>query len=660
MEHTKDEIILNGKTVAEMNAEFLVKYDSDDKQIDYYTRLAMELYETFQIDGTFTYEGVRKNVAVWFENKREQMELFRRHPYWVEEAKAIVFTQTETRGIDYAAADTALDHLIDYVRDKLYVDGDHSILLPLRYGLHGVIDKGEEQTPFITQAFIDNFNSHLPRRAELPECLSSMLRVGTKVTRFIRKVFTQIILEGGDVYDATTLVDEGDPRTRKSFDRYYAKFADHMSELSVEKVTVVSLNFLDFMTMSNGNSWSSCHFINSRGIFHDSSDGSYHGLYKAGCLSYALDKPSCLLYTLPASYNGVEYYSQQKMTRMCCQYENGMLITGKCYPDNNDALITRYRQIMQLIISQVTGFPNMWTFSKKMKKINCFAETARNSAHYPDYNHDNQRPTISICKSMSDIDATITIGHEAFCLHCGELLYGDNHDSMQCGRHNKPRFCGCCGRYFKMSDNYKTIDGTMYCDECTFYCEYHLRYEPISSRYGTVTMHDGDKVVCHDAMGEMSVCAECGVYFRDEERTGICRKCIRKYVKCWACGKYVQKSSAHKARKHSYCEDCHTMRLDEFRIRRKRYRVGDYVLIKKSIDGIRMADENEMRGYLNKIVRITYIDEVNDCKVTDLDGHDWWWDTDCFVGVVEGADDRFVGKTPEEIEEMIKEINDEN
>jgi hypothetical protein len=100
MEHT-NEIELRSKTIAEEyernNREFLAQYDTDDKQIDYYTGLAMKLFAEFEIDGTFTKVGVRKNVAEWFANKKSQMERFRKHPYWSEEAKAIVFLQTEKR-----------------------------------------------------------------------------------------------------------------------------------------------------------------------------------------------------------------------------------------------------------------------------------------------------------------------------------------------------------------------------------------------------------------------------------------------------------------------------------------------------------------------------------------------------------------------------------
>ena len=371
MENT-NEIALrskNAEILAQRNADFLSKYDTDDKQINYYTNLAMDLYDEFEIDGSFTFWGVRKNMAVWYKNKSAQMQLLRKHPYWDEEAKAIVFLQTEVRGIDYKVAADKLSELNDYVWRKCDPEPRSIHFWPSRVCtiLSEVADDGEEQTGRLTEEFASRLLNYMGR--DCPKSISRMLRVGTKITRLVRKCFEEVELYGtGEIIDTTKFVDDGDPRTRKSFDKYYAKFADALSELEIERITLVSLNFLDFMTMSNGNSWSSCHFINSHGIFHENAESSYSGLYKQGCLSYALDAPSMILYTLPTTFDGTDYYRCQKLSRMCCQYENGILVTGKCYPNNENSLITRYRQIIQSVMSQVAETPNLWVFSRKIKK----------------------------------------------------------------------------------------------------------------------------------------------------------------------------------------------------------------------------------------------------------------------------------------------------
>ena len=106
------------KTLQQQNAEFLAQYPTDDAQIDYYTGLAMRLWDEFQIDGSYEVEGTRKNVATWLNSKRKQMELFRKHPYWCEEAKAIIFAQEELRACNFETARGLLHNIRVYLYEK--------------------------------------------------------------------------------------------------------------------------------------------------------------------------------------------------------------------------------------------------------------------------------------------------------------------------------------------------------------------------------------------------------------------------------------------------------------------------------------------------------------------------------------------------------------
>ena len=152
---------------------------------------------------------------------------------------------------------------------------------------------GEEDCKeVITKRFVEYFQNYLGRTT-LTKGIKQKLAVGAKITRFVRKCCEEFQMNG-DIIDVTKFEDEhedGD-RTFDSFEKRYAKFADALSTLKIKKMTVMSLNFLDFMTMSNGNSWSTCHFINSHGIFHNGDTGaSYHGAYKqAGPLPGSLLK----------------------------------------------------------------------------------------------------------------------------------------------------------------------------------------------------------------------------------------------------------------------------------------------------------------------------------------------------------------------------------
>lgn len=659
MENTTNIIIQGKDTLAEANRDFLAKYDTLDKHLDYYTDLAIKLYDEFEIDGTMTKEGVRKNIATWFENKQSQMERFRKHKYWCEEAKAIVFSQTEVREIDYNAAYCAFENLENWVYDELYGNGlDTSkwYFYAIKYALNRCADQDFTHNGLITEDFIQYMNMEWNTET-LPDAVKRSLRVGAKITKFVYKCYQNVPMKDGTMFDATALTDDGDDaRTRKSFDKYYAKFADYLSELKIKKITLISLNFLDFMTMSNGNSWSSCHFINSHGIFHEDSDSSYEGQYKAGCLSYALDKPSFLLYTLPATFDGTDYYRCQKLTRMCCQYEDGILITGKCYPNNSDSLITRYRQMMQMILAEAEALPNLWVFSKKISKVTAFTETEYNTAHYADYHMEHQKPTISFCKGISiDLDAAVKIGHEGYCLHCGETLSGQAHRYLQCEEHRTIRRCPYCNKYIKSTDSYRIVNGEYYCEEHTFYCDYHKQYETLNWKHGVETIDGVEMTICHATMRSFRSCRLCGaLHHKDDLTDGVCPECRETHTKCSFCGKYVPKDEITMKGSFRCCAECIDCKLviDDT----NGYRVGDYILVKDDVSCCLYGSNPDMQCYYaGRIVRVLNIG-WGSIGITSLDGRNYSWSPNCFKGIVRGGIEEFVGMTLKEASNYLKEI----
>lgn len=639
------------------NAAFLAEYNTDDKQIDYYTQLAMRVFEEFDIDGSFTFEGVRKNVKVWYENKSAQMQLFRKHPYWSEKHKAIMFLHTESRGADYALADNKFRNLLGYVyshyRPSDKWDSGVRIFGPV---LDWAKREGIEANALLNEQIVKCWLRNCDTTAKVKK----PMKPGAKISRVVRQWFSEMELEDGSVVDATTLVDEcEDRRTAQSFEKFYAAFTDSLSELTTEKTTIVSLHFCDFMTMSNGNSWSSCHFINSNNIFHTSSASSYRGEYKNGCLSYALDKPSFILYTLPSECDSDEYYRVQKLTRMCCQYENGLLVTGKAYPSNNSSIIQRYRQIMQFVISQCESMPNPWSFSTDIKKVRAFTDTADNSCHYPDYDKEAQRPTISMCLSPNlDIGHRIVIGHESYCLHCGKTHTNSNW--LQCEDHRVKMVCKHCGKRLDPNKAHKKYEGNYYCDDCLFMCEYHKRYEPISEAR-TIETDNGTMTICNNAARNFVVCSDCGLYHNTASTTRatdgghLCAKCVKKYKICYSCNRAIVGDS-HKLGRNTICDDCNLMSEGKMNIvKRDRYNVGDYVLMADDVSGCHYGANAEMRRYYpGRVVKITEVPCSDAYRVSPLDGDTWGWSSNCFAGKIMGANDEMIGKTINEIKSMFK------
>jgi hypothetical protein len=349
---------------------------------------------------------------------------------------------------------------------------------------------------------------------------------------------------------------------------------------------------------------------------------------------------------------------------MCCQYSNGVLITGKCYPNNEDALVDRYRQMMQLIISQTENFTNLWTFSRKVKRIEGFVETADNSGHYPDYFYDHQKPVISLHNPISiDVDNPIVIGHEAYCLHCGEKLYGRDHSWLQCDFHRRTLKCNCCGKRMHMHDDYYEISGNFYCPDCVFWCDYHQQYEPMDWKYGELTTNEGTKIMCYDATRHFMKCDDCGVWYPKgmviTRRIGsFCSHCIEKYDICSVCGEFIAEGKVHVKRNgDKVCERCHNLSKYGIKVTpQKSYKVGDYVVMNPTIDWYNVGVMTSMeRNYPNRIVKIEDVYTHNGYKlynISQLDSYNWNWDYEHIAGRLKNADDSWIGRTIDEVLEM--------
>lgn len=289
--------------------------------------------------------------------------------------------------------------------------------------------------------------------AKLDEiCPSIHAHKGQKMSRVVNKLLSYI------GYDKLP-----------DYNRMFAKYADALNPLQITRHTVLSVNPLDYLTMSFGNSWASCHTIdkeNKRGM-----PNSYEGMYSSGTVSYMLDSPSMVFYTVDASYDGNEFWNEPKINRQMFHWGEDKLIQGRLYPQDNDgnnSVYTPYREIVQSIMSELFGFTNLWTASRGTGASAKYVVSE--GTHYKDYEcYDNC--TLSRPKGNEN-ENDITIGHDPICIDCGEEH--DEQDNISCCANKL--FCAHCGSRIDR-DDVRWIDGEPYCIDCTFWCdrckEYH-------------------------------------------------------------------------------------------------------------------------------------------------------------------------------------------
>lgn len=306
------------------------------------------------------------------------------------------------------------------------------------------------------------------------------------------------------------------------YNKEFAKYCDAINPLTIKRFTVVSCHPVDYLTMSFGNSWSSCHTIdknNKRNM-----ENGYQGQYSSGTLSYALDSSSFIFYTVDKGYTGNMLELQPKINRNMFHMGEDKLIQARVYPqttDSEEGFYKQIREIAQKVIADCAGTPNLWRNVKGVDE--CKYRITSVGTHYKDYLHFSNC-NVSYLKSDEADDyinrVKIVVGHSPICPKCG-----DEHDwqsSIECEHcYNDDVTCVHCGERHDR-DEMQLIDGNWYCRDCAFYCEYHNEWEIGRECFYIDNFHYGS-YVCEEALdnGEFRQCEACGDWRYTANDSGI-------------------------------------------------------------------------------------------------------------------------------------------
>ena len=204
------------------------------------------------------------------------------------------------------------------------------------------------------------------------------------------------------------------------YNKEFAKFSDAINPLSIKRHTVISCHPIDYLTMSFGNSWSSCHTIDKNNTREMSNH--YNGMYSGGTMSYMLDGVSVVFYTVDGKYEGNYLELEPKINRNMFHIGEEKIIQGRVYPqtnDSNNGIYEKFRNIMQKVIADCYNVPNMWKLKRGTNE--CIEVTNSTGVHYRDYASFDDC-NVSYLKhddGTINIDE-ITIGHYPICPCCGE------------------------------------------------------------------------------------------------------------------------------------------------------------------------------------------------------------------------------------------------
>lgn len=379
-------------------------------------------------------------------------------------------------------------------------------------------------------------------------------REGQRTSRVVRKICKKLGID-----------------KEPDFERDYAKFADALNPLKVTRYTVISWNPVDYLGMSYGNSWSSCHTIDKCG-WEVETESSYEGMYSNGTMSYMLDGSSVVVYTISKDYKGNTWELEPKITRNMFHYEDGLLVQGRMYPQTSDGNGDMYkitREIVQRVFADCLDVPNLW-YCRKGTGV-CDDYTYSIGTHYRDYTYFDDC-NVSFLGSKKEYDEGkysrkyVRIGHNPICPKCGRE-HNDYANNIMCEECIGLVHCERCGCVIREDDAIRDVDtGNVYCDsDCAgwddvFYCEddweYHSEWNrdyytgeyystategirPVNATemwfssldtaidYGCVVATDGE---LYDPEGwNVHYCEECGEWIPEDdwnEEKEMCNDCV--------------------------------------------------------------------------------------------------------------------------------------
>ena len=499
-----------------------------------------------QMDKTLTFAkvphgdaGIEANIVAWGRAKGNLIETLRKHPGWNEDAMAVIIPERVTEGVSVEEVIDKCAQLCEKLREERLIN---------------VATNWQYEGPTWRNLAVQNLsNTDVERLNSTGWGRYEQAKVGQKTSRYIRKL----------------LLNMGTPRNCAPAWKAYAELADTLNPVTITRPLVISINPSDYLMMSYGDNWSSCHIINPEIVDH--ATNHYSGQSKIGCLAYMVDSCSIITYTvnaLPEDLSDLPITHRHTRQMFMLHQKNPLIMQSRMYPYTHDhALIDVRRTIMQGVIAQCLSLPNLW------RKKNTYDGFETNGMQYPDYEYVDEYE-ISVSYQASGefgYAKEQPIGDTALCVRCGRKVSAN--DSVICYKCSNELICAYCGEPINVDDedSYRVIDGRRYHCHCTYWCDHCGEYHSMDVDHVEV---EGVGIVCHDALhsSDEYVCfwmrsghkwirrvdlpevfiEICGEYFGDGDAARN-----RGYEKCARCGYWHSKWemwSGHDGRK--YCDKC--------------------------------------------------------------------------------------------------------
>ena len=479
----------------------------------------------------YSYRDSALNIIIdkWAEQKSELRNILSKSQYWDEEMDAIVVkNKTIMRSIDKDGWNTFrkwVNHKIKEIYHQNIYDGGREMdaWSGITCLVSNSIEEGKNTIDLEYLKSLDEgyeegcYHTYIRRANDI-----APLADGQKWSRYIHKFCKALHLDNivemrEDIYhDSNT----GELRVRTKnygYNYYIALLGDSINPLENNDMTfVLSLNLIDYLTMSFGNNWSSCHTIDKEN-YRETSHG-YEGAYSSGTMSYALDKTTMIAYFVDEKNvshadrnrhhhygSDVPYYLRDKLHREVVSYGEEKLYFARVYPDGRDGgeigLASQMREFIQQIFAECLNVPNMWKTRKGTSICSYYVKGNEDGyTCYADWLNQGDSFVSFLCKSDGTVnEVPMCIGALPICPVCGnEHDWYENITCKDCfGFYDG--HCDLCG------EGYCEEDGdTIYIDDAVFCCSDCAReagYDYVWD-IGWMKVRDNDEVAYSHVVGE--------------------------------------------------------------------------------------------------------------------------------------------------------------
>lgn len=357
--------------------------------------------------------------------------------------------------------------------------------------------------------------------------------VGSKLSRIIRR---EIDKTNKAIMELWSSEENASPMSLERFikvdapyiERQFILLSDLLSEKKSTETWTISTSLYDFLRMSYGNSWDSCH--------------AYQHDYSGGCIEYALNRNNLILYR--------ENSEGKLISRAVVYTKDNAIIIGRQYGSQFT------KRDVAKGIALAMGIEH-YTINEESIE-NDF--TGLNYG-YPDHHYHNG---IVLESDSIVIETENKLKGDAKCLQCGEEIDDGSKWYCDCCDGSK-RACEVCGDMHD-DDDLRWVEGVgNVCEGCSSYCrecnEYHL-----DSDFVTVRNSQGrEREICTSCAerGDYRTCDHCGElvhvdlsFYIDSTDKTACESCHDElYTMCNKCDESVLIEDIDG--ETGYCQYCH-------------------------------------------------------------------------------------------------------